>query len=64
MPFQSIPLQTPEGPVVRTPVSANPGLNFNPRFFLFIKSTFWDNFLSILFGVSKYQIVGKEDFKN
>ena len=33
-------------PVVRTPVSANPGLNFNPGFFLFfIKSTLWDNFL-------------------
>ena len=23
------------GPVVRTPVSANPGLNFNPAFFFF-----------------------------
>ena len=34
------------GPVVRTPVSANPGLNFNTGFFyLVIKSTFSDNFL-------------------
>ena len=33
------------GPVVRTPVSANPGLNFNPGFYIFlIKSTFSDNF--------------------
>ena len=27
---------TYQGPVVRTPVSANPGLNFNPGFFFFL----------------------------
>ena len=34
------------GPVVRTPVSATPGLNFNPGFFFLLsKSTLLDNFL-------------------
>ena len=36
------------GPVVRTPASANPGLNFNPAFFFFFfftKSTLSDNVL-------------------
>ena len=33
-------------PVVRTPVSANPGLNFNPGFFFFLsKALSPDNFL-------------------
>ena len=33
-------------PVVRTPVSANPGLNFNPSFFFFLSKTLSpDNFL-------------------
>ena len=33
------------GPVVRRPISANPGLNFTRVSFLFIKSIFSDNFL-------------------
>ena len=50
------------GPVVRTPVSAKPELNFNPGFFffLFIKSTLSDNFL-YFFSISNHQIVGKEN---
>ena len=49
------------GPVVRTPVSANPGLNFNPEFFIFLsKALSWIIF-SILFRVSNHQIVGKEN---
>ena len=49
------------GPVVRTPVSANPGLNFNPAFFFMLsKALSWIIF-AILFRVSNYQIVGKEN---
>ena len=44
------------GPVVRTPVSTNPGLNF----FLFIKALSRIIF-SILFRVFNLQIVGKEN---
>ena len=49
------------GPVVRTRVIANPGLNFNPGFFfLTIKSILSDNFL-YFFSISNHQIVGKEN---
>ena len=49
------------GPVVGTPVSVNPGLNFNAGFFIFLsKALSWIIF-SILFRVSNHQIVGKEN---
>ena len=49
------------GPVVRTLVSANPGLNFNPGFFFFLsKALSWIIFY-INFRVSNHQIVGKEN---
>ena len=49
------------GAVVRTPVSANPGLNFNPDFFFFLSSAHYRIIFSILFRVSNHQIVGKEN---
>ena len=49
------------GPVVRTPVSANPGLNFNPGFFIFLSKALSRTIFSFLFRVSSYQIVGKEN---
>ena len=49
------------GPVVRTPVSANPGLNFNPGFFFFLSKAPSRIIFSILFRVSNNQIVGKEN---
>ena len=51
-----------QGPVVRTPVSSNPGLNFKLDFFFFLsKALSWIIF-SILFKVSNHQIiVGKEN---
>ena len=53
---------TIQGPVVRKPVSANPGLNFNLGFFfLFIKSTLSDNFLYFFLNISNHQFVGKEN---
>ena len=49
------------GPVVRRPISANPGLNFNPGFFFFCSKAFsWINF-SILFIASTHQIVDKKN---
>ena len=50
-----------QGPVVRTPVGANPGLNFNPGFFLFLSKAHYGIIFSILFRVSNHQIVGKEN---
>ena len=49
------------GPVVRTRVSAYPGLNFNPGFFFFLpKALSWIIF-SIFFSISNHQIVGTEN---
>ena len=48
------------GPVVRTLVSANPGLNFNPGFFFFLsKALSWIIFY-ISFRASNHHIVGIE----
>ena len=49
------------GPVVRTPVRANPGLNFNPGFFFFLSKALFRIIFYIIFRVSNYQIVGKEN---
>ena len=49
------------GPVIRTPVSANPGINFNPGFFIFVSKALSRIIFSFLFRVSYYQIVGKEN---
>ena len=38
-----------QGPVVRTPVGANPGLNFNPGFFFFLSKALYRIILSIFF---------------
>ena len=54
-------VMTALGPVVRTLVSANLGLNFNPGFFFFLsKALSWIIFY-INFRVSNHQIVGKEN---
>ena len=49
------------GPVVRRPVSANLGLNFNPEFFLLLSKALSQIIFTILFRVSNHQIVGKEN---
>ena len=50
------------GPVVGSPISANPALKFNPGFFIptymFVQKPFSDNF-SRLFRASNHQIVDK-----
>ena len=49
------------GPVVRKPVSANPGLNFNPGFFFCLSKALSRIIFSILFRISNHQIVGKDN---
>ena len=49
-----------QDPVVRRPISANPGLNFNLGFFFFSKA-FSRIIFSILFRASNHQIVGKKN---
>ena len=49
------------GPVVQKPVSANPGLNFNPGFFFCLSKALSQIIFSILFRVSNHQIVGKDN---
>ena len=44
-----------QGPVVRMPVSTNPGLNF------FLSKALCRIIFSVLFKVSSHQIVGKEN---
>ena len=50
-----------QGPVVRMPVSTNPGLNFNPAFFFVLSKALSRTIFSILFRVSSHQIVGKKN---
>ena len=49
------------GPVVQMAVNANPGLNFNPGFFIFLSKALSGIIFSILFRVSNHQVVGKEN---
>ena len=49
------------GPVVRRPISANPGLNFNPGLSFFSSKAFSRTILSILFRVANHQIVDKKN---
>ena len=52
---------TLQGPVVRTPVSTNLGLNFNLGFFFLLSKAVSRIIFSILFRVSNHQFVGKEN---
>ena len=50
-----------QGPVVRRPISTNPGLNFNLGFFFFCSKAFYRIIFSILFRASNHQIAGKKN---
>ena len=50
-----------QGPVVRRPISANPGLNFNAGLFFFSSKAFFPTIISILFRVANHQIVYKKN---
>ena len=51
------------GPVVRRPISVNPGLNFNPGFFFFCSKTISRIIFSSLFIESNHQIVDTKRIK-
>ena len=50
-----------QGRVVQRPVSANPGLNFNPDLFFFSSKAFSQRIFSILLRVTNHQIVDKKN---
>jgi len=50
-----------QGPVVRTPVSAYQGINFNPGFFFFLLKALSRIVFPVLFSVSYHKIVDKEN---
>ena len=56
-----IPVSKTQVPVVRRPISANPGLNFNPGLSFFSSKAFSRTILSILFRVANHQIVDKKN---
>ena len=47
--------------VVRRPISANPGLNFNPGFLFFCSKAFSRIIFSILFRASNNEIVDEKN---
>ena len=47
--------------VVRRPISANPGSNFNPGLFFFSSKAFSRTIFSIIFRVANHQIVDKKN---
>ena len=49
------------GPVVRRPISANPGLNCNPGLLFFSSKAFSRTIFPILFRVANHQIVDKNN---
>ena len=49
------------GPVVRRPISANQGLNFNPGLFFLSSKVFSWTIFPILFRVANHQIVDKKN---
>ena len=49
------------GSVVRRPISAYPGLNFNPGLFFFSSKPFSRAIFSIIFRVANHQIVDKKN---
>ena len=48
-------------PVVRRPISSNPGLNFNPGFFFFCLKSFSRIIFSILFRASNHLIADQKN---
>ena len=50
-----------QGPLVRRLISTNLGLNSNPFFFIPLFKSFFQNIFTILWLVSKHQIVDKRN---
>ena len=51
-----------QGPVIRRPISVNPGLNLNQGSFFFCSKTFHQKIFPILFRAFSHQIVDKKDY--
>ena len=49
-----------QGPVVQRPISSNPGLNFNPAFFISLFKSLFGKIFTILFRTSNDQIASKK----
>ena len=49
------------GPVVRRPISANPGLNFNLRFFIPLLKSLFGKIFSVLFKASNSHTLDKKN---
>ena len=49
------------GPVVRRPISANPGLNFNLRFFIPLLKSLFGKIFSVLFKASSSHTLNKKN---
>ena len=50
-----------QGPVVRRPISANPGLNFNLRFFIPLLKSLFGKIFSVLFKASSSHTLNKKN---
>ena len=50
-----------QGPVVRRPISANPGLNFNLRFFIPSLKSLFGKIFSVLFKASSSHTLNKKN---
>ena len=59
--FRIEPNKKDRGPVVRRPISANPGLDFNLVSFSFLLKAFCRIIFSILFNVSNHQTVDEKN---
>ena len=49
------------GPVVRRPISTNPGLNFNLRFFIPLLKSLFGKIFSVLFKASSSHTLNKKN---
>ena len=50
-----------QGPVVRRPISANPGLNFNLHFFIPLLKSLFGKIFSVLFKASSSHTLNKKN---
>ena len=55
-----VPFSNCQGPVVQRPISSNPGLNFNPAFFISLFKSLFGKIFTILFRTSNDQIASKK----
>ena len=50
-----------QGPVVRRPISAQPGVKFNPGFFFLCSEAFSRIIFSVIFKASNHQLVDQKN---